>query len=60
MAVAQVFPWDLIHIKLNNIYIQEHAFSFDHCYGINATQQKIYEDLGVNLLEKALAGYNGK
>eukprot|EP01112_Ceratiomyxa_fruticulosa_P006218 TRINITY_DN17008_c0_g1_i1.p1 TRINITY_DN17008_c0_g1~~TRINITY_DN17008_c0_g1_i1.p1 ORF type:complete len:665 (+),score=165.94 TRINITY_DN17008_c0_g1_i1:1544-3538(+) len=38
---------------------KEYPFTFDHAYFWNCTQEQVYADLGVPLLEKALSGYNG-
>jgi hypothetical protein len=35
------------------------AFAFDHAYGSDTTQDRVYDDLGRPLLEAALAGFNG-
>jgi hypothetical protein len=34
-------------------------FAFDHCYGPEATQEQVYDDLGSQILDYAFEGYNG-
>jgi hypothetical protein len=34
-------------------------FTFDCCYDDKSHQSQVYEDLGKNVIEKALEGYNG-
>lgn len=33
-------------------------FTFDHAYDMDTTTEKVYEDLGVPILQRALEGYN--
>ena len=35
------------------------AFAFDHAYFWDSTQRQVFEDLGLPIVDKALAGYNG-
>ena len=37
---------------------QPTSFDFDFCYGPHATQQQIFEDLGTQVLDSALEGFN--
>ena len=38
---------------------QRSEFAFDHCYGPEATQQQVYQELGAPILDCAFEGYNG-
>ena len=38
---------------------QPSAFAFDHCYGPEATQPEVYDDVGRKVLDAAFEGYNG-
>ena len=35
------------------------SFTFDYCYGPEATQVEVYEDIGGQILDHAFEGYNG-
>ena len=35
-------------------------FTFDYVYGIESTQQQVYDDCAFSLVESVLEGYNGK
>lgn len=35
------------------------TFTFDHSYFWDCTQQGVFEDLGLPIVDKALEGYNG-
>lgn len=35
------------------------GFTFDHSYFWDCTQQQVFEDLGLPIVDKALEGYNG-
>eukprot|EP01135_Chromosphaera_perkinsii_P002646 Nk52_evm14s226 gene=Nk52_evmTU14s226 len=37
---------------------KENQFTFDYCYPMETTQDRVYRDLGAPLLRKALEGYN--
>ena len=48
------------HIILTNPVTKEaHNFAFDLLIDENFTQQKVWENVGVPILDKAFAGYNG-
>lgn len=34
------------------------TYAFDHAYGTEATQEQIFDDIGVSVLDHAFAGYN--
>ena len=34
------------------------AFTFDHAYADGSEQQQVFEDLGKDIVDKALEGYN--
>jgi protein tyrosine phosphatase (PTP) superfamily phosphohydrolase (DUF442 family) len=38
---------------------QENRFAFDHCYGTDTEQPEVFADLGTEMLNKALEGFNG-
>lgn len=38
---------------------KEKVFAFDFCYGIDSTQQQVYTDLALPIVEGAIDGFNG-
>jgi hypothetical protein len=38
---------------------QSYNFAFDFSYDVFTSQEKVYKDLGLYILKKALEGYNG-
>ena len=37
----------------------DRSFTYDFCYGIESTQQQVYDDCSFGLVESVLEGYNG-
>ena len=48
-------------VKIQNEENHKEAkdYTFDHCYFVESTQQKVYEDLALPLLIQAIDGFNG-
>ncbi|KAJ0402444.1 hypothetical protein P43SY_000597 [Pythium insidiosum] len=38
---------------------ERHEFGFDHVYGIDTPQFRVFEDIGAPILDRAFGGYNG-
>ena len=36
------------------------SFTYDYVYGVNSTQQQVYDESAFSLVESVLEGYNGK
>ena len=47
-----------VHIR-NPRDASDKAFTFDHGYFTDSTQQQVYDDIGRPIVDKALQGYNG-
>lgn len=47
--------WNLIRNDTSYEYL--YSFAFDHVYDMNTHQQKVYEDIGEPLLDRAFGGY---
>ena len=39
--------------------LKRRNFTFDHVYDWDSTQEQVYQELGIPIVEKALSGYNG-
>jgi hypothetical protein len=43
----------------DNDPLKQRNFTFDHVYDWDSTQEQVYAELGIPIVEKALSGYNG-
>lgn len=57
---------NIITIENNSVFVrsvengqEDKDFAFDHCYGVESTQQQVYADLGRPVVSQALDGFNG-
>jgi hypothetical protein len=48
-----------VHIKAVDAQHEDKDFTFDHCYGSDSLQTKVYADLGQPIVLQALDGFNG-
>jgi hypothetical protein len=48
-----------VHIKAVDSQHEDKDFTFDHCYGSEASQMVVYGDLGRPIVTQALDGFNG-
>jgi hypothetical protein len=48
-----------VHIQAVDAQHEDKDFTFDHCYGSDSLQTKVYADLGQPIVLQALDGFNG-
>ena len=59
IAVNVVKGEQIILQSLNSSTTREDkAFTFDHNYGIDSTQECVFKDIGVPIVKKCLGGFN--
>lgn len=51
-------PKDVTQGYVNNT-LEKHSFEFNNVFGVEATQQEIFDKIAKEVVDAALEGYNG-
>lgn len=57
-SCAKILPNQIVLYNPNNSN-EEHSFGFDLVFGEDVSQQFVWEQVGLPILNKAITGYNG-
>jgi hypothetical protein len=52
-------PSSVVRHDGKTVWLRDHVFSFDHVWGPDADQERVYKDVGSPILQHALRGFNG-